>query len=548
MNSAYLSQFTASDFPNALAGPEPIRSALRLRPGMLGLLLILCLLTRALMCIQIEGIYADAALYIHSAKSLEQGDLFSGLQAMNLNVFPVVLMLLHRVGLDWETAGSWWGVFISSLVVLPMFGWVRRQFDDQVALVACLLYAFHPKMIQWSPEIVRDPTFWFFFMMSIYLLWRAVSEVRVIFFLAAGVTVFLAVLTRFEGLLLFIPLLLWSFWRWLALTSNRSRLILGIILCLSAMPLLVVLVNIVFLHKHPRWETFRISPLELVQGWTSAMLRSSNNAPNAAGASLTQLMHVFFPSMTRGLSPLYALLMFGGLWGWRHIWSRRDHQALFYAALANLAGIWIHAWHAHTTSTRYAFPIVLMAIPFAALGFFGFVGQCRRVLSRLFQGKQFNAAPIWGSLAIIVAFGTAASLLQDYSYRKSEISLGHWIRDCYGEQATIVGPVCFIKEVNYYAAAKCLEFSKDCTTEALLALVAREKPDVVLLSFSREKYPLQNSLIQSFAELGLARVPEADLPPASREMLVFACDKSVKNPPASSVKTALRMERAMSAD
>ena len=59
---------------------------------------------------------------------------------------------------------------ISSLVVLPLWGWARRQFDDRVALVACLLYAVHPKFIIESPEVMRDPTFWFLFMLAIYWL------------------------------------------------------------------------------------------------------------------------------------------------------------------------------------------------------------------------------------------------------------------------------------------------------------------------------------------------------------------------------------------
>jgi hypothetical protein len=34
-----------------------------------------------------------------------------------------------------------------------------------VALVACLLYAAHPALIGWSVELIRDPTFWFLFML-----------------------------------------------------------------------------------------------------------------------------------------------------------------------------------------------------------------------------------------------------------------------------------------------------------------------------------------------------------------------------------------------
>jgi hypothetical protein len=522
IDSSFFSQPIPSDYPNCLAGSDPLRPALVFRPVLLALLVAVCFIPRAWVCLKLGGIYADGSLYIQSAKSLEQGDLLAGLKAMRLNIYPVVLMLLHQLGIDWETAGNWWGVCISSLVVLPMFGWVRRIFDDRVALVACMLYAFHPKLIQWSPEVVRDPMFWFLFMLAIYLLWRAATEVRLVYFLAAGVAIFLAALTRFEGLLLFIPLILWCFWRWSALKTNRGRLILGVVLCLFAMPILVVLANVIFLHDHPNWELFRLSPLELVQGWLAWMLHSSGNAAEAGGTSMNQMLRVFIPTMTRGLSPVHALLMFGGMWGWRRIWIRRDHQVLFFTGLVSLAGIWIHAWHAHTTSTRYIFPAVLMGAPFTALGFFGLVERSQRIISGRLGWTQIRAATTWVLLGTASVLGLYMGISHDYSYRTSELSLGRWIQHRYGASPVIVGPECYIKEVNFYAEGVCHEFPEKFSPDFLAELVRRNKPDVVLLTFSRKGYQLHDSLARCFADLGLMQVDESDLPPESRAMLVFA--------------------------
>ncbi len=61
--------------------------------------------------------------------------------------------------------------------------------------------------------------------------------------------------------------------------------------------------------------------------------------------------------------------MFGGIWGWRRVWARRDHQALFCTAVVIMCGIWVQLWYDKTICPRYALPIVLMASPFAALGF-----------------------------------------------------------------------------------------------------------------------------------------------------------------------------------
>ena len=197
-----------ADYPNALACPGRSRIALKPRTMLLFLLLLCCLIPRIVAATRIAGICPDGVMYIRLATALEEGRFRDAFAGMNLNVYPPILMVLHRLGLSWETAGELWGIAISSLVVLPLFGLMRRQFDDNVAVICCLLYAVHPVFLQWSAELIRDPTFWFFFTCTLYLLWRAVTEVRWGYFLAAGMTLTLAVLTRFEGLFLLIPLVL----------------------------------------------------------------------------------------------------------------------------------------------------------------------------------------------------------------------------------------------------------------------------------------------------------------------------------------------------
>ena len=74
------------------------------------------------------------------------------------------------------------------------------------------------------------------------------------------------------------------------------------------------------------------------------MMRSTAATASAPPAHLGRMIWTFIPTMTRGLAPLFALLMFGGIWGWRRIWARRDHQALFCTALVILGGIWVQLW------------------------------------------------------------------------------------------------------------------------------------------------------------------------------------------------------------
>jgi 4-amino-4-deoxy-L-arabinose transferase-like glycosyltransferase len=504
-------------YPDLLSLPGPLRPAIAWRPWTLAGLVLLCLVPRVWMAAKIGGVYADGALYIHAAESLEAGDFAAAFCHMRLNVYPVVLAVLHRAGLEWELAAKWWGVSMACLAVLPLYGWVRRQFDDRAALAACFLYAVHPKLIQWSPEVMRDATFWFLLVLSVYLLWRAVTEVRLGFFCAAGPAVALSALTRSEGLFLVIPLVFWSYWRWRALGTARARLALGIALCVLAVPMLVVLVNIIWLHRHPRWELLRLAPFTLIQGWLN-----DTAVDGSRGTDLPRMARVFFPTMFRGISPAFGAFLLAGLWQWRDVWRRRDQQAIFYVVLALLGGVWIHGWHAHTTSTRYALPIVLLASPYAGLGLVAILRGIRGVMLRRHWSSQLCRGAVAGLASALGVLGWGDALAHDYGYRAAEASLGQWIGQEYGPAAVLLGPECYVLEVGYYARATAYEFTRNTADSSLLAMIRQRRPQMVLLSTGHDRHNAGEGLLRAIEDLGLERIDRGRLPAAAEDMVLFA--------------------------
>ena len=195
-------------------------------------LLILCLAPRTIMAWRMSGICPDAVFYMQLGKAIEAGQFHpENISQVRFNIYPVILAGLHRLGLPWEMAGLAWGVAISSCTVLPLFGWIRRAFDRRIAIAACILYATHPGLVRWSPEIIRDSTFWFLLALGLYLLWRAATEARWAWYLAAGMAIALTCLTRTEGLVLLAPLAGWSWRRRGAGSVSRGRLLVAALLC-----------------------------------------------------------------------------------------------------------------------------------------------------------------------------------------------------------------------------------------------------------------------------------------------------------------------------
>ncbi|MGA2033890.1 MAG: glycosyltransferase family 39 protein [Thermoguttaceae bacterium] len=345
--------------------------------GVLVGLLLLCLLPRAIVAWRMPAVCNDAVLYIRLADSFRNGNVSEGLHAIRLNLFPILLAGVHCLGFDWELGGKLWGVLISSCTVLPLYGWTRRQFDERVALVTCFLYSIHWELVRWSPEIIRDPTFWFLFTLGLYLLWRAVAEVRLTLFVAAGLAVALASLTRCEGLFLLLPLVLWSITRWQALQQCRCRLAVGVLLCVGAFPMLIAVLALGWLREHALSELVRLEPLSWIYWWAHTGLSplvGGQDVPipvlcDATGViSLGRMIEVYVPTLVKGITPVFGLLILAGIGGgWRAVW-RRDHRAMLYTTLLFFLAIWIHLWTAHGSCKRYFLTIVVITTPVAAMG------------------------------------------------------------------------------------------------------------------------------------------------------------------------------------
>jgi hypothetical protein len=515
------------EYPNALACPGESRIAMKPRTMLLVLLLLCCLIPRIVAATRIAGVCPDGVMYIRLATALEEGRFRDAFEGMNLNVYPPILMVLHRIGLGWEMAGELWGIAISTLVVLPLFGLMRRQFDDNVAVICCLLYAVHPVFLQWSAELIRDPTFWFFFTCTLYLLWRAVVEVRWGYFLSAGMTMTLAVLTRFEGLFLVIPLVLWVVWRYRALNEKplRRRLMFGAIIAMAAFPAIIVSVNAIWLSGHSEWVFARLSPLKLVDYWWNGIMHPVAVPPDTPlelqNLSFFRLVGIYTPAMVKGLSPLFAVPMLIGLWGWRRVWSRRDHQTLFYTALLVLAAAWIHAWCGRESCDRYYLPIVLMASPFAALGLFS---VCRWILltsERFRLNAAFCRLAVLVPLAIVLLGSTAIAFRGKETRRAAEVKLAEQLRLEFGPSAKLYGSEGVTPVIAYYAGAQYATMAKAMDDRSVLDAARASRPDAILILATRRKdLHATRRLIDELCENGFKEIERNRLPAGIDDVLV----------------------------
>lgn len=493
-------------FPNQLETPHPHCRPVSPTRWLLSLLVLFCFVPRAWLAWKLPGMEYDGPVYVQAAKDLERG------HRVELNTYPFILLGLHRAGLSWEAAGQCWGVAMGSLLVLPLFGWVRRQYNDRVALGACLLYAIHPGLIRFCPELLRDQTFWFLLILTLYLSWRAVLEVRLVWFLAAGVTITLALHTRFEGWFLWLVPAGWAVHRSPAI--NRRRLLPGMVTAAAMYPLLLLVVNAAWLRGQADWGAGSFRRLgylpqlcqnmthpkkpggkELLPGQTNSTateLRPISPAtaparsaptepvlmPSVPRMSLAHGCWIFLAALVGPQEAGVGLLTLVGIWSWGRLWLRRDNRPLIAVAAAILGATGLHLWYSQQVECRYFLPLILLGLPFASLGWSRGCQVLADCCQRLVGVRPSRRGVAIASLVLLGTIGWGQSLTRSFNFRSQQITLGKWVLDTWGPGRSMI--VSSPRLVLYYARAHGTGLGVNKGEAAAWKLQVRQ-PDLVVL-------------------------------------------------------------------
>ncbi len=549
----------------------------RRRAATVALLLVACFLPRAVAAWQWDVLWGDTLHYFNASVALEQGDFKRGFAEFGLNIYPLMLIAIRRLGVDWQVAGKWFSVLAATLAVVPIWAWLRRMFDDRTALLACLVYALHGKLIAISPLIIRDQTFWFLLATTLYFLWRAACEARVAFYLAAGAALTLAAYTRTEGWLLLVPLLGWTACRWFGATGctngrmTRMRLALGTAACLAVLPVSLAVVNATWLREQPRWELLREDHWQIVLNlWTAG--ESAKTAENldpltpppvaikataaaSPGVAPPQYVSdrtpppsiVLPPAVPRekSLSPWVltfkllerlakgltwvgsVLLLIGIASGWR-TFLRPEHLTLLAmnVMLLIVSGI---RYRSAGLDLRYFMPLVIVGLPWMARGAEVLVAGVLGLVERL---VEVQPAPRRGLAGFVVAVLIVCSLLDAPMSAavnmRRHAALGRWMREQIAAAPALAGNLDDQSLDIFYAGGNRVGYitPRDCLLMPPPNALAGRTADFLVLWNSDDLTREQLSLVQDRVTryCGYRRVPPGELPVGAGEdeVMVFS--------------------------
>ena len=483
-------------------------------------LLLLCLIPRVWAGTLHDILCPDAVAYLRCADALEDGDLVGAFSYTGLNIYPPLLLAFKPLPGDWLVVAKWWSVAMATLAILPIYGWLRRQFNETLAIIGCGFYALHPAMIHDSPLIVRDPTFWFLFALGLYVSWRAVSELRYRWFGALAVDFGLMIHLRTEGWLLVPVLLVWVAFRLRRVRGRRSQIALVALLALAAGPVSGMLVQ----------EAAFAQTEDQITGNSRHLGRVSELANGDGSMSVVAVVDGTFRILVRYVKAFGYLLLglaAAGLMHWRLRLLGPSKGGLFLFCVLSFGAIWA-SFCLTEMDRRYVFPSVIASLPTIAAGLClsaawcsDFANQSRQPYRRDFSFWLLRLMAVSCVVLSVTIVVSPRPLLYDH------VEIGRWIRANVGSGEQIAANLEWTRLVEYYG--DCRVVSRTHSTgprDPHYAWFAEREtlPSVILIWLDWRnpvgRDPFEPG-IRKAKELGYREIPAEELPEVCRDILVL---------------------------
>lgn len=522
MNLCVLGAFVVNDSVNrnslrhTLRRIEAIGADLRWqRRAAWTLLALACLAPRWAMAWRRDVLCTDGVFYIEKAEALRTGDFAAGLYELQLNLYPLLLAALRQVTGEYELTAKVLSVLCSTLAVIPLVALVQRWGGHKLGWLAGALYAFHPESIEWSPEVVRDPLFWLVAWTTLWSAWRAAETWNWRWFAVCGLGLSAAILTRFEGWFLALPLLWWTATAAGQRTAWRS-LPGRLALTAAACPVLLLAINLGPLAGHSRWEWGRFEHFATAGHWlerqlrpTAALVATPTDAATAASPEPVQL------------GPNERLTLRAMRWGYRHTLARSWHPAWLYltgcgvlltllrrgragtgvtdsatirvswAPLLLLSAlllgcVWVYFWKYQEINKRYFLLPLYCWLPYTATGLVLNVEGMAKLAAEL-TGRRGAVGRYAGPLGMalwllgLAAVGSGDALSSRYEGRYFKARLGRTIAAEFGPGRQLLASEDVERIVGYYAQASHRKLPDNVAGQEAVEWLQHWQPELVVL-------------------------------------------------------------------
>ncbi|HUV36929.1 MAG TPA: glycosyltransferase family 39 protein [Patescibacteria group bacterium] len=410
---------------------------------------------------------------VHYAESLHrfmEGRFTEGFSDYWSFFYPFLALPFGKIYGSAEPALRLLSVICGGAVVVPCMLIARRLWGDRAALLAGILIALHPSLIQFSTAAMTESLSALLVSTALYLLIRFLQDGGRWFFVAGGVVLGLAYLTRQEAQFILALVVVVVLLAGAGTVPRGKRLVRAAVL--AAFFIVTILPSVFLLRaKTGRWTGGSKASVNLSSPliWEDGIERERyvyGLNESGTGRRIDEIgresvlatlwrqrdavVSRYFPNLTRGVallpnllaSPFLLLLVPLGLFG--RGWRRGDRMIEFVLLLVGILPFVLYA--VFRIDFRYLVPFLPVYLLWGARGCGVLVSWLRENVS---PRPILSVITLFVILASLVPFTVRRYALLAASQPVEYREIGRWIRDNGGGGAMILAPSGW--SVGYYA-------------------------------------------------------------------------------------------------
>jgi len=164
------------------------------------IILIAALIYRIIFLTKMYSIGFDEVNYLKLAASGNINGLNHVLHAYWSPLYPAAVALFSYIIPDYEIAGRFLAIICSILLIVPLFFFIKKYYNKQIAFLTALLIAFYSFAVYFSVKAEAEFLYSFAGILGICIGWKTIHEAKIMNALWVGMLFGLCYLARPEGI------------------------------------------------------------------------------------------------------------------------------------------------------------------------------------------------------------------------------------------------------------------------------------------------------------------------------------------------------------
>jgi len=448
-----------------------------------------------------QVIVNDGTFYIKVAKNFLSDNVHKETAMEFFNLYPLLIAVTYKIVGNWETAGKLVSVIFGSLAVIPLYFLVRSMVNAKVGFMCCLLYAVHPQFVDFSTNVLREGTCWFFAFFALYSAWMSLHGKSRFYIVLSSMATALAIFTRLDGIIILFVIILWIIWQNAFRTKDLKKGVCLLLIFLFALPLFftpVLLVakekvgrfeyghtidKVIELFRHKNAYSFEPSQETLKGSSVQFGLFTDLAKRNRYVIFASEVMAKFIKSMG---FPLAIFFLFGIIGRSTIRYFPNEGAMIIWFGVAAFSTFFYTA-HYYYLSTRHGLYLVMPALIWSGIGFF----ELKEKLSSWLQRRQYIADKVrlivFSILIFLLMYLFTLGIYSSLTSEKRELkTAGIALKQLGYTGITFIGQPNLMR-VAFYADSDYINLPDTVDRFSLEKLILTYRPKVLIID--EESFP-----------------------------------------------------------